>query len=529
MPTFPFTHVVDKTSWSNFHGTIAGRRVPIYAILDAVVDTTTATLTRDQRHAQAIRSILEYAFTQNPPEPVRAVGATWSLSNIIEPSNVIIDPGAMNGITKVNPDWLTEAYTATCPDGAVPMIVQGGTNIQYLSQKLGEIGLSLQTSGASDGHRIAGLIATGTHGSAIDVGAVHDTVLAIHLIVGPNRAILLQPEAASVNDDLAEWFQMRTGIPTESRKDNDQFFAAQVAVGSIGIVHSVVIETVPSFLLQGRMIQRPLGDAAVYEAVRTMDTCPLHPDTTERPYHFSLLMNPYAAADEVGTYVGFWWKRDATGIPYRGPSWADAMIPSDTAHIIAGLVGLIDGPLAGPIVERIIGTNLKGQNPDGDLPAPLFLSQAFAPTALPPGCGASTEIVVDQGLAVEAIQAILGALESERGKGRHLLGAMGVRFVPRTNALMGMNIHEMNAFIELGGMRNDTIRQVHQACWDSLDAAGIPYTCHWGQQHRLDAAHLSTYFGDRVPRWRAARQAILESATAMRVFASPALAQVGLL
>lgn len=527
MPVFPYTHVVDKTNWNNFHSTITGRHVPIYAILDAVVDTTTATLTRDQRHATAINAILEWAFAQNPPEPVRAVGAAWSLSNIIEPGNVIIDPGAMNGITKVNPDWLTEAYTATCPDGAVPMIVQGGTNIQYLSQKLGEIGLCLQTSGASDGHRIAGLIATGTHGSAIDVGAVHDTVLAIHLIVAPNKALLLQPEANSIDDSLAEWFQMRTGIPTESRKDNDQFFAAQVAVGSMGFVHSVVIEAVPLFLLQGRMIQRPLGDAQVFEAVRTMDSTPLHPDRPERPYHFSLLINPYS--DDVGTYVGLWWKQSAAGVPYRGPSWADAMIPSDTARIIAGLVGLIDGPLAGPIVEHIIGTNLKNQNPDGYLPAPLFLSQAFAPTSLPPGVGTSTEIVVDQGLGVEAIQAVLGALESERDQGRHLLGAMGIRFVPRTNALLGMNVHEMNMYIELGSMKNDTIRQVHQRCWDSLDAAGIPYTCHWGQEHRLDAAHLDTYFGDRVPRWKAARQAILESPEAMRVFASPTLAQVGLL
>lgn len=32
--------------------------------------------------------------------------------------------------------------------------------------------------------------------------------------------------------------------------------------------------------------------------------------------------------------------------------------------------------------------------------------------------------------------------------GRHFLGAVAVRFVPQTNALLGMNINEKNCYIE---------------------------------------------------------------------------------
>ena len=108
---------------------------------------------------------LSYTYTQ----PVRAIGARWSLSTVVKPDNVAINPANLNVMLRVKQDWLTPAYRARRP-GFVPVFVQGGTNVSRINRQLGEIGLALQTSGASDGHRIAGCIATGTHGSAWTIG-----------------------------------------------------------------------------------------------------------------------------------------------------------------------------------------------------------------------------------------------------------------------------------------------------------------------------------------------------------------------
>jgi hypothetical protein len=528
-PSFKYTLVSSNTDWNNYHGTVAHRDVPVVAVVDGLPEATTPPVPPWQRQGEALKDILQYCFSAQPPEPLRTIGATWSLSDIIVPGNVIVDPGRMNAMNRVSAAWFTANYPAsTTPKNAVPIIIEGGARIKDINQALGTIGLALQTSGAADGHRIAGCIATGTHGSAIQVGAVHDTILAMYLLVDPNRAVLVQPATGTpFRDDLATWFQGQCGFPTDSLNDDDAFYAAQVSLGSLGLVHSVVMEAVPLYRLSGRMIPRPLGDADVFSAIGTMNTLPLHPDVADRPYHFSVLINPYAAPGSPGMFVGLYWKVDVGGAPFAGPGPATPMAPSDTANLLASLIALLDGPVAGPIVEHIISSMLANQNPAAQFP-PAFPGQVFGPTTLPPGHGESTEIVVDQARAVDAIKVVLGALEAQRQQGRHLLGALGVRFVPRTRALLGMNIAPMNCYMELGSLRNNDIPVIHQACWRALDDAKIPYTCHWGQQHALDPAHVRSYFGERVERWKAARERILTTPEAKRVFTSPSLAALGL-
>lgn len=528
MPNFRHTLVTDNPDWNNYHGTVTHHHVPTYAIIDAVVDTATAGTPTWRRQGEALSDVLGYCFGQNPVQPVRAVGSTWSLSDIITPGNVIIDPGRMNGMLKVSPAWFTQDYPGPgTPQGAVPMIVQGGARIKDINNALGQIGLALQTSGAGDGHRMAGCIATGTHGSALQIGAVHDKVLGMYLVIAPNQAVFVQPKTRPpFKDDLVAWFQDRTGIPTKPLYDDDAFAAALVSLGSLGFVHSVVLETVPLYRLKGRVIPRKLGDGAVFEAMRTMNTAPLHQDVADKPYHFSVIVNPYAG-NSPGMFAQLYWKVGVDGAPFAGPSPTLPMAPSDTANFVGSLIHFFDGPVVGPIVDQIITTELAKQYPARDLP-PLFPGQVFGPTSLPAGHSQSTEIVVDQARAVDALAVVLQALQVERAHGRHLLGAIGVRFVPQTKSLLGMNIAPMNCYMELGGISTPDIALVHQACWKALTDVGIPYTCHWGQQHRLDAAQVNAYYGDRVTRWKAARDRLLETDAAKTVFAAATLAKVGL-
>lgn len=525
----PTTPVVESRNWSNYHGTVKVPSVPCYALLDAEVGTADAGTRSAVRQARALGAILDLCFKAQPPEPLRPMGARWSLSNIIAPKNVVVDAGTMTAMSRVDASHLTVAYAArVAPTGAVPVIVGGGAHIFDVNTTLGRAGLALQTSGAGNGHRIAGCIATGTHGSAIGIGAVHDTVRALYLLVGPNEGVLLQPATqAPFNPSLAQWFQDLTEIPTTLRSDDEMFAAAVVSLGSLGFVHSVIVETVPLYRLEGRMRPRPAFDPTVFKAIETMDTTPLHPDRAERPYHFSLLVDPYAKAGEIGLYPTLLWKVPRGSVPFEGPLPTLPMASTDLTRLLGTLIPLVDGPIAGPLIEHIVSTTLRAQNPPADFP-PMFPGQVFGFTSLPAGHGRSTEIVVNQKVAVVALSRLLTAIEAERQKGRHLLGAIGVRFVPKTQALLGMNVHAMNCYVEIPGIANADVVAIHRACWKALDDGGIAYTCHWGQEHALDAAHLKAYFGDRVDRWKQARAKLLPTATARAVFAAPPLKALGL-
>lgn len=528
--TIPHCEIKSLRKWSNYHGTIADQAVPVYCTPDVLGTAGDAAPRRLARHGSALKAILAHCFSQNPPARIRTIGARWSLSNIIKPNEVVLDLANMNTILRVKGDWLTPEYRASRgANGYVPVFAQGGTHVSTINRMLGQAGLALQTSGASDGHRIAGCIATGTHGSHFGVGAVHDTVLAIHLVTGPNQALFLQPSSgAACGEEVAAWLARETGIPTTNVRDDEQFHAAQVSLGSLGIVHGVVLETVPIYRLRQRQLGLPWSDQRLWAAIRHLNLTALHPGIDETPYYFQAVMHPYPTAGKNGAYVTMYWKEEADGVPFTSPMPVAPQIASDVMGLIGKLSEIIDESLTTPLLRLVLSDQLEQRYPQDNGAHVAFPGQVFGPTSLPPGNGASTEIIVSQPDADDALNVIYEVLTAEAARGRHLLGALGIRFVPRTKALLGMNINPMNVYIELPSIRTPEIGGIFRKCWDGLEAKGISFTCHWGQELALSPARLNRYFGDRVARWQAARSKILPTETARRVFASPLLAEVGL-
>jgi len=65
--------------------------------------------------------------------------------------------------------------------------------------------------------------------------------------------------------------------------------------------------------------------------------------------------------------------------------------------------------------------------------------------------------------------------------------------------------------------------------WADLDAAGVPFTLHWGKYNTFwTPARLRAHFGGAVDRWIAGREALLESAAARQVFTNPFMVGLGL-
>ena len=104
---------------------------------------------------------------------------------------------------------------------------------------------SLKASGASNGQSIAGCSSTGTHGAAFNVGAVHDAIVGLHIVTGPDRHVWLEKKSNPVaSDEFIKW------LGAEPIKDDDIFNSAVVSFGSFGFIHGMLIETEPVFLLE---------------------------------------------------------------------------------------------------------------------------------------------------------------------------------------------------------------------------------------------------------------------------------------
>jgi hypothetical protein len=527
-PNIPHTEVKSVT-WTNYHGTIRDKPVATYCTPDVLGEAGSGAPRRMARHAEALKAILEHCISGPTIRPLRVVGSTWSLSNIIEPDEVVLDPGYLNIMLKIRKEWTSAAYQAGRGAlGYVPIFVQGGTKVATINRRFGELGLALQTSGASDGHRIAGCVATGTHGSALDIGAVHDTLLAVHLVVSPAQSLFLRRKDAPITDDVPAWLEKESGLATTVVPvDTDQFAAALVSLGSLGVVFGVVIEAAPLYQLERMNVVRPLHDPEMWRAMETLDSAAIAALTgvAERPYHFSVVLNPYARAGKPGAFATAMWKVAPGGTFAPAPP-----VRPDSSSDLMGLVGdlsdTLDGALPSLVLTHILNGQVESRYPPGPL-STVFPGEAFGPTGLPPGHGTSTEIVVDHARAIDALAAVLEVLGDEARADRHLLGGIGVRFVPRTDALLGMNIHAMNCYIELPSIRNDEVEAIYAKCWAALDDAVIPYACHWGQL-LPKSPNLTRYFGPRVARWQAARVAMIPDPKCRSVFASRMLAHAGL-
>jgi FAD/FMN-containing dehydrogenase len=514
-PNIRHSEVKQVTRWTNFHGTVEAG-VQTFCTPDVMAAAGDDAPRRMARHGQALQDLLAHCFANDLS--LRTLGSAWSLSRIIEPRQVVLDPAYMNVVLRVNPAWVTPAYA-----GKPLVFAQGGATISSLNRRLGQAGLALQTSGASDGHRIAGCVATGTHGSALGIGAVHDTLRALHLVIAPDQAVLVQPTNAACGDELAAWLARETGIPTESVCDDERFHAYLVTLGSLGVVHGVVLEVAPLYKLRRRKLRYRFDDAALWRAVQTLDTSALG---QPRPYHFEVVLQPYPETGKDSAYAVLMWKEPHDGGPFAGPTPAQPGQSNEVLDLIGQLSESLDGPLGALALKALIRKTVSDRYQPGDS-APRFPGQMFGWSTTPPGQGASTELVVDHTRTRDAVDAIYHVLAAADTRGEHLLGAVALRFVPRTHALLGMNIHAFNTFIELPSIRTPEVARLYRACYAELQARGIPFTCHWGQQHELDAAQVAHYFGDRAARWRAARRALLGE-LGQRVFASADLASLGL-
>ena len=503
----PLVRIDGPGDWENYHKTGISHLRARYALRSGDVGTGREDL---RICAQEVREWLGAARAAGVP--VRPVGGAWSPSNI-----QIVDEGWMLGTRRFNRCFRI-APADLAPDTAIAadalLLVEAGVQIDEINDRLeGDLRRSLRTTGASNGQTLAGACATGTHGSAIECGGIQQHVRAIQ-IVTPGGICWIEPTAGLMSDA----FIAATG--STAVRDDETFAAALVAVGSLGIVTALVIESVPIFLVRPIMRLIDLKRADL-ERLAEGDYRGLSREhgLDADPYFVMLITNPYQPFKRKAVVRFFYrepWRPDyppATpaqlGAGYDAFSmlnWLLRSFPWARGWILQTIMKIGVGKGIGPADPPVYGT--WGETTETHKPlADLFTAAIF--------CNRT-----DLMRAYEEIcRSFSGAGGSTVVSLRFMKGGPGLLSPARWPDTVGL---------DCDGPRNETTRQAWLRIVDALDAAAIPFTRHWGKYNELDAARIARDFGDDLERWKQVRDRLLSTPDDLRLFAAPVLDHMGL-
>ncbi|MDX6620981.1 MAG: hypothetical protein QOK36_3367 [Gaiellales bacterium] len=154
---------------------------------------------------------------------IRAAGAGHSFTPLIETSGTVLTTDRLRGVTGI--------------DGARRQVTAlPGTRIGEFGDPLWEAGLALANQGDIDTQAIAGAVATGTHGSGLQLQSFSAALRACRIVNGVGEVVEIDETSP------------------------DRLRAAQVAVGMLGVMTSLTLAVAPAYRLVERIDHRPFGD-----------------------------------------------------------------------------------------------------------------------------------------------------------------------------------------------------------------------------------------------------------------------------
>jgi hypothetical protein len=511
--------ITDNYRWTNEHNNVAKQVLHRYQ-----VSNSQGTGWKDG--LAGIQAMIGQARSRN--ERLRSYGGKWSLSDVAICNDSIHDskPLTFFGAVGVNSIDGTPLYK----DDPKPLeqrlfYFQSGSQINQINNVLEGRGLCLPTTGASNGQTIAGAVSTGTHGSALKIGAMQDYVRAIHLVTSETEHAILQPAS---NPIVRKSFSDVFGAKLIN--DDHLFYSALVSFGSFGIIHGLIVETVSLFMLES--FCKRLDYSAVESVYSPLDNFDhsssgnltgfltqlgFPPD--EDPYHMDLIVNPYASTKNV--FVRVMYKRvyDAAKCS-PPPTGSTTRVGDDILSLIglltdsaAGVVSVIVSGLFGSVATEQSGFTQTPRNTFGD-------STIYRPR----NGGTSVELGVPIGKAAAAVRLVMATVRQG-----NFPGLLGIRFVRNSRATLAFTrFSPLTCTIELPGLNSDTTQNVYRQVFAELDSANIGFTLHWGQEGDFSPRRLSMMYGDSLTKWVADRNRFLPDPMQRYMFTNDFLKRCGL-
>jgi len=448
---------------------------------------------------------------------LRAHGSAWSLSRCGVTDHELLNTATLTMVLQPGPTHFDPAYPLDKRD--MLRFVECGISIASINEYLYARNLSLKASGSNSGQSLAGVVSTGTHGSAFKFGACQDFVVGLHLVLGPAKHVYLQSSTNPVmNESWADKFEATLV------SDDALFYSALVSFGSFGIIHGVMIEARERFLLRAYRTIEPLN-AELWGAIGDLDfnqdSLPLPKD---KLYHFEVFFNPNAGTPPNDAIVLRMFEEDWHD-DYTPPIWhaGTGGLSASGLDVMGQLVSalpisiakIIKGSLNDEVRKKFAPYEKVGAIRD------LFRGEPTRGKTL--ACGVGLELE-------NAQEALRIAFDTYKHFGKVLPLLLSVRYVKGTRATLGFTKFKRTCILELDAVNGTETQRYIKDVWKALNAANIPFTLHWGKYNTyLTPLRVRTMYGDgAVDQWRASRATLLESADVSRVFDNAFIIGAGL-
>lgn len=440
--------------------------------------------------------------------PFRSLGAGWSWTKIATANNgTMLDTKQLNTTLSLTAASVNKAYNG---DIKKLIFAQCGNGVWELSKELRPKALSLKTSGASNGQTIVGAMSTSAHGSSIDVGAIPDYVIGMHIITGPDKHIWLERKSAPV---VTTSFIKK--LNTTLVQDDALFNAALVSFGSFGFIHGVLLETDDLFLMETYMRRMPYDDT-LKALMATLDfSNATLPCGNERPFHFSVTINPYDL--DKGAYVSTFYKRPYRDDYIRPVANAAGVGPGDDAPCFIGNLTATIPALVPVLVNKLLADAFQPYEKQFGTLGEIFNNTTLHGKLLSAAIG----IPLNQ---VSRVTELLFEINKSDGP---FVGLFAYRFIKKCKATLGFQRFDATCILELDAAYSDATKSFYTAVWNRLDQEQIPFTFHWGKMNELNFDRISRMYGKDADAWIAARNKLLAPDN-FKVFTNPLLTEWGL-
>jgi hypothetical protein len=510
----PLLTFEENKNWQNYHRTsLVGGSVDRFFTPRNIWDDGTRDPKAFLPGLRGLQAIVKQAEVGR--RRVRAVGSGWSLSNAAFSEEFLVNTARLNHwfVGFEDEAMLTPEFR---PKKQRLVFSQCGVQIKTLNGHLQSRRLSLMTSGASNGQTIVGATSTGTHGSARSVGSMQDCMVGLHMVAEGGKHYFIQRRSRpAVSAKFCDWLDGAIEV-----LDDDIFHAAVVGFGSFGLIHGVLFEVEPIYVLERHV--RRYDYTQVAAAAQTLDLTGLGlPRGTEVPFHFEIVINPYKLlAGQKGAFVRVLYKR-AAAAELPAPHFSETRLQnSEDLVSIAGFFADVAPAVIPDFLQSELDDALDLTPPEGVLGTH---GQQFGDSH-PTGGGASTEI----GVPLEHVGRALGVVLQAAGEAP--FGApLALRYVKPSEALLAFTCFSpITCTFEMPGVDSARTRDGHRRIWQALADSGVRHTYHWGQALPQNPSWPVAGFGEaRVRKWLDARSKFL-SAAGRSMFQNALLSRCGL-
>ncbi len=408
---------------------------------------------------------------------VRAVGAGHSWSDVALTDGYLVEPDNLSGVDRVDEGALR-------PDARGRKLVRvlGGTHVHTLNDELDRMGLALANMGGYDAQTISGVVSTSTHGSGLRWGPFPDMVRSLDLVVSGGEALRVEP--ANGPTDPGAFNEP----PCQLVQDDRTFAAAVCGMGTMGLIHSLVLEVREKFWLN------EVRTLSSWEEVRDSLT---EDGVLGEGDHYELFLNPYPGKD--GRHRLLVTRRKDCPEPAGQPQDKLERHPLTEFESSLPITGVLLRLLARrfpSLMARRFDSVLADMEDDGYANVSYKVFNIGEANHLP-AYSMELGVALEDDRHLRAVDRILAIAEERRDKDRiYHTSPIALRFVAPSSAYASMMYDRATMMIELimvdGSRGGYALLEGYE-----VRLADLGVRPHWGQHNALTPGRASALY----PRW----------------------------